>query len=118
MQEQPGPTAAGPGIAADLYGERTVDAAETVFSPMSVAAALRMALCGARGQTATELAGALHESPEAAADGRRATSAAVGDVAAAGSLTSRAPSIVWVQSGLPLRSEFTSQLGEAAADAI
>ena len=111
-------TAADDAFGADLYLSLTEKARETVFSPMSVAAALRMALCGARGQTATELAGALHESPDAAADGLRATSAAVGDVAAGGSVTFRAPSIVWVQSGLPLRSEFTSQLGEAAADAI
>lgn len=111
-------TAADDAFGADLYLSLTEKARETVFSPMSVAAALRMALCGARGQTATELARALHESPDAAADGLRATSAAVGDVAAGGSVTFRAPSIVWVQSGLPLRSEFTSQLGEAAADAI
>jgi serine protease inhibitor len=111
-------TAADDAFGADLYLSLTEKARETVFSPMSVAAALRVALCGARGQTATELAGALHESPDAAADGLRATSAAVGDVAAGGSVTFRAPSIVWVQSGLPLRSEFTSQLGEAAADAI
>jgi serpin B len=118
MQEQPGPTAAGPAIAddafaADLYRELTEDAAETVFSPLSVAAALRMALCGARGQTAAELARALHESPDAPAEGLRATSAAVRDVAADGSVTLRAPSIVWVQSGLPLQPGFTSQLDDA-----
>jgi serpin B len=118
MQEQPGPTAAGPAIAddafaADLYRELTEDAAETVFSPLSVATALRMALCGARGQTAAELARALHESPDAPAEGLRATSAAVRDTAADGSVTLRAPSIVWVQSGLPLRPGFTSQLDDA-----
>ena len=89
MQEQPGPATAEPAIAddmfaADLYRALTADAAETVFSPMSVAAALQMALCGARGQTATELAGALHETPAAAAGGLRATSAAVRDVAVGG----------------------------------
>lgn len=120
MQEQPGRTAAGPAtaddaFAADLYRGLTEDAAETVFSPLSVAAALRMALCGARGQTATELARALHESPDGAADGLRATSAAVRDVTADGSVTLRAPSIVWVQSGLPLQPGFTSQLDDAGA---
>ena len=118
MQEQPGPMAAGPTIAddafaADLYRELTEDAAETVFSPLSVAAALRMALYGARGQTAAVLARALHESPDTPAVGLRATSAAVRDAAADGSVTLRAPSIVWVQSGLPLQPGFTSQLDDA-----
>jgi serpin B len=120
MQEQPGSATAGPAIAddafaADLYRVLTEKAAETVFSPLSVAAALQMALCGARGQTATELASALHEAPDTAAEGLRATSAAVRDAAGDGSVTLRAPSIVWVQSGLPLRPEFTGQLGDAAA---
>jgi serpin B len=120
MQEQSGPVSARPAIAedafgADLYRLLTEDAAETVFSPVSVAAALQMALCGARGQTAAELASALHEAPDAAAEGLRAISAAVRDVAADGSVTLRAPSIVWVQSGLPLQSAFTSQLAEAGA---
>ena len=123
MQEQPGPAAAVPAtaddaFAADLYRLLTENAAQTVFSPVSVAAALRMALCGAGGQTAAELAGALHEAPDAAADGLRAVSAAVSDVAAGGSVTFRAPSIAWVQSGLPLQSAFTSQLADSAAAAI
>jgi serpin B len=123
MQEQPGPATDGPAIAddafgADLYRLLTEDAGQTVFSPVSVAAALQMALCGARGRTATELADALHEAPDAGAEGLRATSAVVQDVAAGGSVTLRAPSVAWVQSGLPLRPEFTSQLGEAAAAAI
>ena len=120
MQEQPGPTTAGPAIAdnafgADLYRVLTEDARQTVFSPVSVAAVLQMALCGARGQTATELASALHEAPDAAVAGLRATSAAIRDVAAGGSVTLLAPSIAWVQSGLPLQAAFTSQLSEAEA---
>ena len=122
MQDQPGPTTAGPAtddaFGADLYRLLTEDAQETVFSPVSVAAALRLALCGARGQTAAELASALHEAPDAAAEGLRATSAAVRDVAADGSVTFRAPSTVWVQSGLPLQPGFTSQLGDAGTDVI
>ncbi len=123
MREQTGPVTAGPAMAddafgADLFRILTEDAAETVFSPVSVAAALQMALCGARGQTAAELASALHEAPGAAAEGLRTVSAAVRDVAAGGSVTLRAPSIVWVQSGLPLESAFTSQLAEAGAAAI
>jgi serpin B len=120
MREEPvtAVVAANDAFAADLYGVLTGDTGQTVFSPVSVAAALRMALCGARGQTATELGGALHESPDAAAGGLRATSAAVHGVTADGSVTFRAPSIIWVQSGLPLRPEFTSQLDDAAAAAI
>ena len=123
MQEQPGPTTTESGtaddmFAADLYRVLAADAAETVFSPVSVAAALQMALCGARGQTATELAGALHETPDAAAEGLRATTAAVGDVAVGGSATLRAPNIAWVQSGLPLRPAFTSQLADSAAASV
>ena len=111
-------TAADDAFGADLYLSLTEKARETIFSPVSVAAALQMALCGARGQTATELAGALHEAPDAAAEGLRAISAAVRDVGADGSVTLRAPSIAWVQSGLPLLPGFTSQLGEAAAAAV
>ena len=123
MQEQPGPATAGAAIAdeafaADLYRVLTEDGAQTVFSPVSVAAVLRMALCGARGATATELAGALHEAPDAAAGGLRAMSAAVSDVAAGGSVTLRAPGIAWVQSGLPLEPAFTSQLGDSVAAGV
>ena len=52
--------AANAALGADLYQVLAADAADTVFSPASVASALRMALCGARGQTAAELARALH----------------------------------------------------------
>jgi serpin B len=118
MQEDAGAATAGVAVAddafgADLYRVLGEGDAQTVFSPVSVAAALRMALCGARGQTATELAGALHEAPDAAAAGLRAMSAVVNDAGADGSVTFRAPSAVWVQSGLPLLPGFTSQLGDA-----
>ena len=45
---------------ADLYQVLAESAGSMVFSPASVASALRMALCGARGRTAAELARALH----------------------------------------------------------
>jgi serpin B len=87
---------------------------------VSVAAALRMALCGARGQTATELADALHVggSADAAAGGLRALAALVSDVTADGAVTLRAPATVWVQAGLPLRPDFTGRLREAAQAAV
>jgi serpin B len=53
-------TLADEAFGADLYRLLAGDAPDLVFSPASVAAALRMALCGARGETATELAAALH----------------------------------------------------------
>src|SRR5260370_4989433 len=52
--------AANAALGVDLYQVLAPDAPDTVFSPASVASALRIALCGARGQTAAELARALH----------------------------------------------------------
>jgi serpin B len=110
--------AAADGFGADLYGVLAKDDANTVFSPVSVASALWMAWCGARGQTAAELARALHldGSPDAALGGLRSLSALVDDaVSGSGSVIFRAPNTVWVQSGLPVRPEFTARLTEAAA---
>jgi serpin B len=110
---------------ADLYRLLSQDATDTVFSPLSVASALRMALCGARGQTAAELAGALHLErsrrdgwADAAAQGLRELSALVSDVTAGGAVTLRAPGTLWVQYGLPVHPEFTARLVDAAAAAL
>src|ERR1700722_7043466 len=103
---------------ADLYLRLAQDRANMVFSPVSVASALWMAWCGARGQTAAELARALHldGSADTAGHGLGALSVLVADAASgAGSVTFRAPNTVWVQSGLPVRPEFTARLSEAAA---
>jgi len=117
--------AADAAFGADMYQLLAEDAADLVFSPANVASALRMALAGARGQTAAELARALHLDGSSRPD----------DVAASGLyLTSpwpdggsgggrpggqpaifRAPNTVWVQFGLPVRAEFTSRLSHAAA---
>ncbi|MGH3157431.1 MAG: serpin family protein [Streptosporangiaceae bacterium] len=103
------------------------DGGNLVYSPASVAAALRMALCGARGETATEIAAALHlTGPQAAADGLRLLSAglddlptdAVGRLSGEESIIVRAPNTMWVQSGLPLRPEFTATLRETAAVSV
>ena len=108
--------AADAAFGADLYRTLAGDAASMVFSPSSVASALRMALCGARGQTAAELARALHlppsSPPEAAAVSGLSLMPAGRD---GGSAVFRAPNTVWVQSGLPLRAEFTGRLNQAAA---
>jgi serpin B len=127
MDDRPAPAATATAVAAaddafgaDMYQVLAEDSADAVFSPASVASALRMALCGARGQTAAELAGALHVdgSPEAAAGGWGALSAVLRDVTAGGSVTFRAPNVLWVQSGLPLLPDFAAQLADAAAAAV
>ncbi len=127
MGDKPAPAAAAPVVAAaddafgaDLYQVLAENSADAVFSPASVASALRMALYGARGATAAELASALHldGTPEAAAGGWRALSAVLRSVTAGGSVTFRAPNLLWVQSGLPLLPDFTAQLDDAAAAAV
>ena len=110
--------AADAAFAADMYQLLAEDATDTVFSPASVTSALLMALCGARGRTATELARALHleglgGGPDVVASGLGLVSVWRGD--GPRSVTLRAPNTVWVQSGLPLRAEFTARLNEAAA---
>ena len=118
MRNEPAARAAAADAAfgADLYQVLAEDAASTVFSPASVASALRMALCGARGQTAAELARVLRldrSSPpeDVAVSGLSLVSAGRDG----GSAVFRAPNTVWVQSGLPLRPGFTEQLSRAAA---
>ena len=81
-----------------------------VFSPASIAAALRMALAGARGDTAAELAAALHlPGPEAAADGLEQLAA----IRPGDDLTFRAPNMMWLQSALSVRDSY---LGSAFRD--
>ena len=64
--------AADDAFGADLYRLLAAGRGNVVFSPASVAAALQMALCGARGETAAQMAAALHlGSPDAATDGLR-----------------------------------------------
>ena len=118
MRDEPAARAAAADAAfgADLYQVLAEDAADTVFSPASVASALRMALCGARGRTAAELARALHlngsSRPEDAAVSGLSLVSAGKD---GGSAVFRAPNSAWIQSGLPLRAEFTERLNRAAA---
>ena len=108
--------AANAALGVDLYLVLGKEAADTVFSPASVASALRMALCGARGQTAAELARVLHlagcEKPQdVAASGLRLMPTRPGDGGpGGGSATFRAPDTVWIQSGLPVRGKFKARL--------
>ena len=109
--------AADAAFGADLYQVLAGDTASTVFSPASVASALRMALCGARGETAAELARALHVDPAARPEDAAASGLSLLPAGRnGGSAVFRAPNTVWVQSGLPLRAEFTGSLSRAAAE--
>jgi serpin B len=106
---------------AELYQQLAQDGANMVFSPASVASALWMAWCGARGQTAAELARTLHLTGPAEVSGSAGSAEASGSApgleerVAGGSVTFRAPNTVWVQSGLPVRPEFTARLTDAGA---
>jgi len=98
---------------ADLY-RALGGTANLVFAPASIAAALRMTLLGARGETATQLAATLHlAKPQDAAAGLLETCVLL-DRLAAGDLTLRAPNTMWVQAGLPLQPDFTAALAQAA----
>lgn len=116
---------AGPGDSAarafDSFGGTLLQAlgggsGNTVFSPVSIGAALLMALLGARGSTAAQLAAALRlASPAAAGDGLRLLGSAAGEEP-----TFRDPYTIWVQAGLPVRPEFSralTGLGAAVRDA-
>ena len=99
---------------ADLY-VRLPGPGNLVFSPASIATALRLVLPGARGETADQIAAALHlAGPDEAGPGLQAVSAILRDLAA-GDLTLRAPNTMWVQSGLPLEPGFTAALAASAA---
>jgi serpin B len=103
---------------ADLFRLLGAAGRNTVFSPASVAAALQMALCGARGATAAQLAAALHlDGPAQAADGLRLLSDLLSSAGAGGpggGVIMRAPNTLWVQAGLPLSPGFTGQLVDIA----
>ncbi len=103
---------------AALYGQLGASGANTTFSPASVAIALEIAMLGARGETAAELARFLAlTGVDDAAAGLRGLATLLTSVAradgrgAAGEPTFRMPNTMWVQSGLPLRSEFLGALG-------
>ena len=106
-------------LGADLFLLLGARGGNMIFSPASIGAALRMALLGARGETAAQLAGALHlAGPESAVDGLRLLSAGLARLSS-GDVTCHAPNTMWVQAGLPLVPEFTAALaGIAAAAAV
>ena len=75
----------------DLYQVLADGDGDLVFSPSSVAGALRMAWYGARGQTAAELARALHLEPDAG------QAKAPAPPHAQGAAVFRAPNTAWIQ---------------------
>lgn len=92
----------------DLYRQLAATG-NVVFSPASIAAALRMALAGARGETAAELAAALHlPGPEAAAEGL----AEIARIRSGDDLTFRAPNVMWLDSAASVRDSYLGQLSE------
>jgi serine protease inhibitor len=107
------PAAADAALGADLFQILTEDAADTVFSPASVASALRIALCGARGQTAAELARALHLDEDPKPQDAAATGLRLALTSGSGSATFRAPNTVWIQAGLPVHAAFEARLHDA-----
>ena len=108
--------AADDAFGADLYRLLAAGHRNVVFSPASIAAALQMALCGAGGATAAQIAAALHlAGPDAATDGLRLLSGVLSQAGDGTNVTLRAPNTMWVQAGLPLEPGFTSRLRDAAA---
>lgn len=103
---------------ADLLAALGAPGDNAVFSPASIAAALRMLLLGAGGETARQIAAALHlAGPEDAGPGLRLLAGGLAEVSGDG-LTLRAPSTLWVQSGLPLREDFGRALADLAGAAV
>jgi serpin B len=95
----------------DLY-LKLAPTGNVVFSPASIAAALQMALAGASGGTAAELAAALHvPGPEAAQEGL----AQLAGIRTGGDLIFRAPNVMWVESAASVRIEYLSRLSQAVA---
>ena len=107
------PAAADAALGADLFQILTEDAADTVFSPASVASALRIALCGARGQTAAELARVLRLEDDPEPQDAAATGLRLAPASGSGSATFRAPNTVWIQAGLPVHAAFEARLHDA-----
>jgi serpin B len=89
-----------------------------VLSPVSIALALRLALLGARGDTATELAAALRLAGPEQAAGELPGLAARLDGLAGGPVTLRAPATLWLQAGLPLQPGYTAALAGLAGVAV
>jgi serpin B len=135
IAQRPEAAAAADRFGADLYRLLAAAGQDLVFSPASVAAALELALLGARGSTADQLVAALHlgggDPATAAEEGLRLLSGVVQSAGAAGPpegsppsadggrpTTFRAPNSLWLQAGLPLESAFSTQVRDAGAATV
>lgn len=100
-------------FALDLYAELQKGCTENLFfSPYSISMALTMALAGARGQTATEMANALHLDIDQDAL-HRAAGSLLADLNAAGEVGGYELAVsnaLWGQIGAPFRQEFLDLL--------
>ena len=99
---------------ADLLGRLSGSTGNAVLSPYSIAVALQMALEGARGQTAAQMAKTLHM-PGVSAAQLTATAAALRhDLAALDDpqrkVTLRIANGMWPQAGYPIKAAFTGAL--------
>jgi serpin B len=91
---------------ADLYRALS-RRGNVVFSPASIAAALKMALAGARGATAAEITAALRlDAPE---DGPASLRQLAG-LKAGDDLTFRAPNTMWLDEALIVREDYVTSL--------
>jgi serpin B len=89
----------------DLYAQ-LAGPGNLVFSPASIAAALRMALIGARGETAAELARAMHlPGPDAARSAQQQLMVLHGG----DELVLRVANTAWIDSGFEVLDEFLDQ---------
>lgn len=104
-------------FAGELYRRLAAGAGNLVFSPVSVGAALTLALCGARGRTAGQFAAALHLPPPEAAPPAGALRWLSGALTGlpGGGVIFRAPNTAWLQSGYPVLPAFTAMLRDAGA---
>jgi len=102
-------TSADEAFGTDMYRLLAGSDPDLVFSPASVGAALRLALLGARGDTAAELAAALHLAPGTdPAEGLSQLDAVTKNQSEG--ISFRVANTAWVQSGMPLRPDFTARL--------
>ncbi len=103
----------------DLFLALGAAGVSTVFSPASIVIALQMALRGARGETAAELAHFLHVTrADAAGEALRLLTADLASAAGDDDVTFRMPNTMWVQSGMRLLPEFTAWISEVAAASV
>jgi serpin B len=120
--QRPAAAVAADAFGLDLYRRLAADGQDLVFSPASIAAALQLALLGARGSTAEQLAAALHLDQTDPAGGAEAGLRLLSEVIQAAGADAgpmlRAPNTLWVQAGLPLEPSYTRQVQDVAAAAV